>query len=91
MGLTPLLGGLGTGAPGDGNALPAGQVMAISRQFCRAADAVTMVQQPAQITGGLAQGGQATGAEQTLIFRVGAPMPVEFWHGFQFLSETLPP
>jgi hypothetical protein len=63
-------------------------MMAISHQFCGAADAVTVVQQPAQITGCLAQVGQATGAEQTLILRVRAPMPVEFWHGFELLSET---
>jgi hypothetical protein len=91
MGLAPLPGGLGTGAPGDGDSLPAGQVMAIPHQFCGAADAITMVQQPAQITGRLAQSGQATGAEQSLIFRVRAPMPVDFSHGFELLSETVPP
>jgi hypothetical protein len=91
MGLTPLPGGLGTGAPGDGDALSAGQVMAIPHQFCSAADAITVVQQPAQITACLAQGGHATGAEQTLIFRVCAPVPVEFSHGSEPPSKTVSP
>jgi len=91
MGLTPFPGGLGTGAPGDGGSLSADQVITIPHQFCGAADAITVVQQPAQITGCLAQSGHATGTERTLIFRVRAPMPVEFSHGFELPSKTVSP
>jgi hypothetical protein len=81
VGVTPLASGLGTGASGDGDALSAGQVMTVAHQFRSAADAIPMVQQPAQITGCLAQDGQAGGPEQALVFRVRAPVPVEFSHG----------
>jgi hypothetical protein len=53
----------GTGAPADCNSLPPGQMVAVSHQFRRRGDAVTMVQQPAQVAAGLAQGMERAGAE----------------------------
>jgi len=48
-----------------------------------------MIQQPAQITGCLAQVGQAADAKQMLILGVRASMPAELSHGFELLSETV--
>jgi len=75
----------GTGAPGNGDPLPAGQMIAVSNQFRRRGNAVAMVQKPAQIAGCLAQTGQAAGAERTLIFRIGTPLSGGPWHGFELV------
>jgi len=61
--LPPLLVFPRTGAPGDRNSLPPSQMVAISNQFRRRGDAVTMVQQPAQVAGCLAQRVETAGAK----------------------------
>jgi hypothetical protein len=91
MALAPFLGFPGTGAPGDGDSLPPGQMMAVSHQFRRRGDAVAAVQQPAQVAAGVAQGVERTGAKRTFIFRIGAPVSGGPLHGFEFVSRIADP
>jgi hypothetical protein len=91
MALAPFLGFPGTRAPGDGDALPPSQMVAVSHQFRRRGDAVVAVQQPAQVAARLAQGVEATGAERTLIFRIGTPVSGGPLHGFEFVSRIADP